>query len=177
MFVSWCDRFAYSPDALQHEKPWAFTNQRKETSSWTRYCLPVRLQKLPASKQCFFFPGLGNMWKTCAMAFVRTPCWSFRAWAHLWSGILLHGQRLDLEGTFWRHWVGTVGILAQGTHWTLTVRHVFLQNCPRFDSSRAHACVMMWQICLFPMPCNMKSLELSPTRERKRAAEKDTASL
>ena len=62
----------------------------------------------------------------------------------------LHGQRLDLEATFWRHWIGTVAILAQDTHGALAVKQAFLQNWPRFDSSRAHVCVMMWQICLFP---------------------------
>ena len=38
----------------------------------------------------------------------------------------------------------------KGTHWALAVKQAFLQNWPRFDSSRAHVCVMMWQVCLLP---------------------------
>ena len=45
---------------------------------------------------------------------------------------------------------GTIAILAQGTHWAVSAKQAFVQHWPRFDSSRVHVCVMMWQIRLFP---------------------------
>ena len=139
------------PQCLATLKALCFHQPEKGKGSCKRYCLPVRLQKLPASKQRFFFPGPGNMWKTCAVAFVGTPCWSFRAWGVLSENLFskwnsLHGQRLDLESTFWRHWVGTVAILAQGIHWALIAKQAFLQDWPRFDSSRVHVCVPQFEV-------------------------------
>ena len=100
------------------------------------------------------------------------------SWAHLLKALGWHRSHF---GSRYRYLLKALGWHRShfGSRYTLgsSYKAGFFANCPRFDSSRAHVCVMMWQICLFPMPCNMKSLELSPTRERKRAAEKDTASL
>ena len=50
------------------------------------------------------------------------------------------------ECTLWRQWVGTVAILAQGTHWALLAKQAFLQHWPRFDSSRVHVCVSLFSV-------------------------------
>ena len=110
---------------------------------------PVRLQKFPASKQCwhFFFPSPGKIWKTCAMAFVGAPCWSFRAWGFLsenlfsevefiaWAGSIFFNCPFPFSGC-WKHKAFHVA-----KHWgNRQICHIMTQTCTLLESNLGQCC-------------------------------------